>query len=104
MIRRPPRSTRTDTLFPYTTLCRSGVEVDADAGIGEVDAGGDILDALLAATRTGAAAEMVRVGQGAMDMTVNYLKARTQSGKLTCELLGLLHRDAHRAGEMVVAH
>src|SRR3546814_2035904 len=27
MIRRPPRSTRTDTLFPYTTLFRS--EVDA---------------------------------------------------------------------------
>src|SRR3546814_1695766 len=26
MIRRPPRSTRTDTLFPYTTLCRSGDE------------------------------------------------------------------------------
>src|SRR3546814_4631578 len=25
MIRRPPRSTRTDTLFPYTTLCRSHV-------------------------------------------------------------------------------
>src|SRR3546814_19671773 len=23
MIRRPPSSTRTDTLFPYTTLCRS---------------------------------------------------------------------------------
>src|SRR3546814_11211914 len=23
MMRRPPRSTRTDTLFPYTTLCRS---------------------------------------------------------------------------------
>src|SRR3546814_16578165 len=26
MIRRPPRSTRTDTLFPYTTLFRSAVE------------------------------------------------------------------------------
>src|SRR3546814_16659114 len=26
MIRRPPRSTRTDTLFPYTTLFRSRVE------------------------------------------------------------------------------
>src|SRR3546814_3462131 len=26
MILRPPRSTRTDTLFPYTTLCRSTVE------------------------------------------------------------------------------
>src|SRR3546814_4424491 len=25
MIRRPPRSTRTDTLFPYTTLVRSAV-------------------------------------------------------------------------------
>src|SRR3546814_19216999 len=26
MIRRPPRSTRTDTLFPYTTLFRSPVD------------------------------------------------------------------------------
>src|SRR3546814_7277927 len=30
MIRRPPRSTRTDTLFPYTTLCRS-VAVEGEA-------------------------------------------------------------------------
>src|SRR3546814_10355882 len=28
MIRRPPRSTRTDTLFPYTTLFRSGYAPD----------------------------------------------------------------------------
>src|SRR3546814_14039776 len=28
MIRRPPRSTRTDTLFPYTTLFRSAVLED----------------------------------------------------------------------------
>src|SRR3546814_2905399 len=28
MIRRPPRSTRTDTLFPYTTLFRSHVDGD----------------------------------------------------------------------------
>src|SRR3546814_2895804 len=27
MIRRPPRSTRTDTLFPYTTLFRSAAEL-----------------------------------------------------------------------------
>src|SRR3546814_12100005 len=26
MIRRPPRSTRTDTLFPYTTLFRSPID------------------------------------------------------------------------------
>src|SRR3546814_2946690 len=30
MIRRPPRSTRTDTLFPYTTLFRSGRRLVAD--------------------------------------------------------------------------
>src|SRR3546814_12504173 len=29
MIRRPPRSTRTDTLFPYTTLFRSVIVEDA---------------------------------------------------------------------------
>src|SRR3546814_10473111 len=27
MLRRPPRSTRTDTLFPYTTLFRSRIEL-----------------------------------------------------------------------------
>src|SRR3546814_14831145 len=30
MIRRPPRSTRTDTLFPYTTLFRSILTHEAD--------------------------------------------------------------------------
>src|SRR3546814_11754246 len=32
MIRRPPRSTRTDTLFPYTTLFRSPVMTDRSYG------------------------------------------------------------------------
>src|SRR3546814_10564689 len=31
MIRRPPRSTRTDTLFPYTTLFRSAVALGRGA-------------------------------------------------------------------------
>src|SRR3546814_13948867 len=31
MIRRPPRSTRTDTLFPYTTLFRSPAPRDVHA-------------------------------------------------------------------------
>src|SRR3546814_12711679 len=31
MIRRPPRSTRTDTLFPYTTLFRSDEHLDRRA-------------------------------------------------------------------------
>src|SRR3546814_7017520 len=34
MIRRPPRSTRTDTLFPYTTLFRSHGGFGEDLGIG----------------------------------------------------------------------
>src|SRR3546814_10593064 len=33
MIRPPPRSTRTDTLFPYTTLFRSHHRVGADIAI-----------------------------------------------------------------------
>src|SRR3546814_5182318 len=39
MIRRPPRSTRTDTLFPYTTLFRSlpGVEKGADHALAGAD-------------------------------------------------------------------
>src|SRR3546814_11633267 len=46
MIRRPPRSTRTDTLFPYTTLFRSG---------GIHLAGGNIIDARIHTTRDGLA-------------------------------------------------
>src|SRR3546814_4165092 len=41
MIRRPPRSTRTDTLFPYTTLFRSlrdGADDDAGSRRGDADA------------------------------------------------------------------
>src|SRR3546814_10252840 len=34
MIRRPPRSTRTDTLFPYTTLFRSNTSTVTDNGDG----------------------------------------------------------------------
>src|SRR3546814_14253508 len=30
MIRRPPRSTRTDTLFPYTTLFRSYISLETN--------------------------------------------------------------------------
>src|SRR3546814_9523200 len=37
MIRRPPRSTRTDTLFPYTTLFRSQAIVAAVNGPHECD-------------------------------------------------------------------
>src|SRR3546814_3923705 len=35
MLRRPPRSTRTDTLFPYTTLFRSTEDPDYNARLGQ---------------------------------------------------------------------
>src|SRR3546814_12334088 len=63
MIRRPPRSTRTDTLFPYTTLFRSGRIVPVHAGGGERlrrrAAGGDAPRA----RRAGAAAVPVAVAR-----------------------------------------
>src|SRR3546814_8202865 len=40
MIRRPPRSTRTDTLFPYTTLFRSlvpGIQYYDAVSAGSID-------------------------------------------------------------------
>src|SRR3546814_2082270 len=37
MIRRPPRSTRTDTLFPYTTLFRSGALVDIEVEVDRIE-------------------------------------------------------------------
>src|SRR3546814_5650639 len=38
MIRRPPRSTRTDTLFPYTTLFRSASAVQLSANVPQASA------------------------------------------------------------------
>src|SRR3546814_14492637 len=51
MRRRPPKSTRTDTLFPYTTLSRS----KADEGAREIDCG---------RVAVGADARLVRRGRG----------------------------------------
>src|SRR3546814_10908248 len=50
MIRRPPRSTRTDTLFPYTTLFRSeviGLVQRRFGTVAELRPGLEILDARL---------------------------------------------------------
>ena len=80
-----------------------GVEVDADAVIGEVDGGRSVLNALLGAGRTGAAAEMLGVGGGAMDMTVQYLKERKQFGVLIGSFQALQHRAAHLYSELEVA-
>src|SRR3546814_12299385 len=71
MILRPPRSTRTDTLFPYTTLFRSqvGLVEAAVEGQGDADLGadGERLDQRLGALEAAAEAQpqvvVVVVGQ-----------------------------------------
>src|SRR3546814_12900911 len=80
MSRRPPRSTRTDTLFPYKTLFRSGVRRQADEGRLDVAAG---LQAELGA----AVVEQVELGVAAA------------ADKLVAALLlgpGRLHVPAHQ--------
>ncbi|WP_288936077.1 acyl-CoA dehydrogenase [uncultured Sphingomonas sp.] len=84
-------------------LTFDGVMVDADAVIGEVDAGRDPLNRLLRAGRTGAAAELIGVGGGAMDMTIGYLKQRKQFGVPIGGFQALQHRAAHLYSEMEVA-
>jgi len=79
------------------------VELTADAVIGEVDAGRDPLARLLAAGRTGASAELLGVGGGAMDMTIGYLKERKQFGVTIGSFQALQHRAAHLYSEMEVA-
>jgi alkylation response protein AidB-like acyl-CoA dehydrogenase len=96
-----PRRLVDSSLASHVTF--DGVEVDADAVIGDVDGGWAVLTKLLDAGRVGAAAEMIGVGSAAMDMTVDYLKQRKQFGKLIGEFQALQHRAAHLYGEMEVA-
>src|SRR3546814_7728103 len=65
MIRRPPRSTRTDTLFPYTTLFRSGGDeegIERGGIFGQADGAGE-----LDQPGAGEAVEM-RIEQGGEDL------------------------------------
>ena len=79
------------------------IQLDADTVIGEVDAGAEPLARLLSAGRTGASAELLGVGGGAMDMTVGYLKERKQFGQPIGSFQALQHRAAHLYSELEVA-
>src|SRR3546814_2027029 len=69
MRRRPPRSTRTDTLFPYTTLFRSeigDVEQAVDAAqVNERTVIGDVLDDAFDHLALGEALDQARTLLGA---------------------------------------
>ena len=84
-------------------LTFDNVELDADAVIGEVDAGWAPLSRALNAGRAAAAAELVGVASGASAMTLAYLKQRKQFGKLIGEFQALQHRAAHLYAEIEIA-
>src|SRR3546814_5865552 len=97
MIRRPPRSTRTDTLFPYTTLFRSELQRDLDGHRQHyVDALALVLDlqrlAVVAATLAGIA-DHVDVGQKMhldLDPAVAFAALASAALDVEAEAAGLI--------------
>src|SRR3546814_2582773 len=84
MIRRPPRSTRTDTLFPYTTLFRSGIWYRYGVG----DAGSNTLSLNVPDVRvTSPITLSPKVPLAGQPLTVSY---RIRSEEHTTELQSLM--------------
>jgi alkylation response protein AidB-like acyl-CoA dehydrogenase len=84
-------------------LSFDSVQLDADALIGELDAGWEPLSRALNAARAGAAAELVGVASGASTMTLDYIRQRKQFGKPIGEFQALQHRAAHLYSEIEIA-
>ena len=74
-------------------------EVSVDAVLGQVDQGFGLLDQILDRARAGLAAEMVGASAQAFDITLEYLKTRTQFG----QLIGTFQALQHRAAKMFTA-
>jgi len=68
------------------------VSVSADAVVGIVDAGMDVLDKVLDIANIGLSAELLGIAQQSFDMTMQYLKERKQFGQLIGSFQGLQHR------------
>ncbi len=68
------------------------VSVGADAVLGSVDGGSDVLEQVLDIARIGLAAEMLGSIQEVFDTTVEYLKERKQFGVPIGSFQGLKHR------------
>jgi acyl-CoA dehydrogenase len=72
-----------------------GVSVSADAVLGTVDAGADVLDPALDIARIGLAAEMLGGTLECFERTVAYLKERKQFGVAIGSFQALKHRAAN---------
>jgi alkylation response protein AidB-like acyl-CoA dehydrogenase len=84
-------------------LSFDNVEVDADAVLGEIDAGYGPLEGVLNVGRAAVAAEITGVGDEAFARTVAYLKERKQFGRFIGEFQALQHRAAHLFTELEIA-
>jgi alkylation response protein AidB-like acyl-CoA dehydrogenase len=71
-----------------------GVEVGADAVLGEIDKGWAILEPVLDRAYAGLAAEMLGSASAAFDITLDYIKTRTQFGQVIGTFQALQHRAA----------
>src|SRR3546814_13902927 len=88
MIRRPPRATRTDTLFPYTTLFRSvsfdSCRVPANAVLGGEAGIGRGFNAAMKALDDGRlhiAAVAVGLGRRLVEEMLTHARTRRQFGE-----------------------
>ncbi|RKQ71566.1 acyl-CoA dehydrogenase [Litorimonas taeanensis] len=81
-------------------LVLNDVEVTADALLGEVDNGIEILKHVLGAGRAVLSAELLGAGSRAFDDTVAYIKERKQFGKIIGEFQALQHRVSHLYSEL----
>src|SRR3546814_4612917 len=89
MIRRPPRSTRTDTLFPYTTLFRSG-RILADADFLEIRRQHDLGRLRQVAFQLAPPAHQAGQQDGIADQHGGQQDAETRSEEHTSELQSLM--------------
>jgi alkylation response protein AidB-like acyl-CoA dehydrogenase len=72
----------------------SGVEVGADALLGEEGKGSALLEKTLDRARAGLAAEMLGAASQAFETTLDYLKTRVQFGQVIGSFQALQHRAA----------
>jgi alkylation response protein AidB-like acyl-CoA dehydrogenase len=71
-----------------------GVKLSADAVLGQADQGYAVLEPVLDRARAGLAAEMLGTATQAFEITLEYLKTRTQFGQLIGGFQSLQHRAA----------
>jgi alkylation response protein AidB-like acyl-CoA dehydrogenase len=87
-----------------STLKFEGVSVPADAVIGEIDRGWDVIGPTLQRAAIGASAEMLGAARRCLDMSVEYAKVRQQFGQPIGAFQAIKHACAEMLLEVENAH